>query len=299
MYLRFIYEQYWADFRCCGFDLIVLQHLWAVYGLTSSNQALLYATLCSARSLYDEIIERKPCSKIEIDPYFMSRFLAALQDAIRKDEITECHLCAVGLIARLYIYPSREFRIHLQGFIGILERLLHRQEKATSLELKRLSSPLYAFMLNQLAQQFLHPRMTCAKEALFLRYKAFLTLGRMTVLGIGTTDERILSEIPIQLWSCLRLQRPYDWSDVWQVCISICRRFRIEFSVYCGYYHQLLLGLKGDEESELLNAMELDFEKVLMLPCVQEFLKYVSGIDTYTSDWTVQFRGRWHPIYPE
>jgi len=299
MYLRFIYERYRTNFRSYGFGIIVLQHIWAVYGLTSSNQALLYATLCAARSLYDEIIERKPWSKIEIDPYFMSRFLAALQDAIRKDEITECHLFAVGLIAHLYIHPSREFRIHLQGFIGILERLLHRQEKATSLELERLSSPLYAYLLYQLAGQFSSTRTTCVQEVLFLRYKAFLTLGRMTVPSVGTTDERILSQISIQFGSCVDLQRPYDWNDVSRVRWSIRLRFQIEFSVYCGYYHQLELGLKGDEESELLNAMELDFEKVLMLPCVQEFLEEVSGIDTRTSDWTVQFRGRWPPIYPD
>jgi hypothetical protein len=296
MYLRFIYKEYWADFSCYGFHIIVLQHIWAGYGLASSNQALLYATLCTARALYDHVIERKPR---EIDPYFMSRFLAALQDAIRKDEITECHLFAVGLIADRYLHPSREFWIHLQGFIGILERLLHRQEKATSLELERLSAPLYAFMLNGLAEQFSSTRMTCFQEALFLRYKAFVTLGRMTVPSVGTTDERILSKIPIQFWSCVHLQRPYDWDDVLQACLSIHSRFPIEFSVNCGYYHQLELGLKGDEESELLNAMELDFEKVLILPCVQEFLEYVSGTDTCTSDWTVQFRGRWRPIYPD
>jgi len=297
--------QYWADFdgynSICLYDLdpVVLQHLSTVYGLTSSNQALLYATLCAARCLYDETIECTPWSKFEIDPYFMSRFLAALQDAIRKDEITECHLFAVGLIAELYRHPSREFWIHFQGFMGILERLLHRQEKATSLELERLSSPLYPSMLNRLAERFSFTRMTCVQEALFLRYKAFLTLGRMTVPSVGTTDERILSKIPIQFWSCVHLQRPYDWNDVWQVCWSIHLRFPIEFSVYCGYYHQLELGLKGDEESELLIAMELDFEKVLMLPSVQEFLEYVSGTDTCTSDWTVQFRGRWPPIYPD
>jgi len=298
MYLRFIYEQYRADFRC-NFDLVVLQHLWAVYGLTSSNQAVLYATLCTARAAYDQIIERKPWAKIEIDPYFMSRFLATLQDAIRNDEITKCHLCAVGLIAQLYIHPSREFWIHLQGFISIFERLLHRQEKATSLELEGLSSPLYLFMLNRLARQFSSTGIACAKEALFLKYKAFLTLGRIRGASVGTADERMLSEIPIQLWSCIHWQRPYDWMDVFGVCLSICNRFQIEFSVYCGYYHQLELGVKDDEESELLNIMESDFEKALTLPCVQEFLECVCGTDTCTSDWTVQFRGRWPPIYPD
>jgi len=104
----------------------------------------------------------------------------------------------------------------------------------------------------------------------------------MEVPSVGTTDERLTESLPIKFWSAVHLQRPFSWGDVWYACTGFRSKFRIEFYVYCGYYYQLELGLKGEEESELLNATELEFERVLMLPCVQRFLKSVRGASTCT-----------------
>ena len=298
MYLRWNYERH-RDLKSYDrYEIIILQHLWNVYGLTTPNQSLLYATLCVARRSYEGEIEQKPWTEIQIDPHFMSRFLAALQDAINKDEITECHLFAVGLIAKILYYNGRcdDYRIHFKGILDMLNCLLDRQAKRRNFQSTNLSLQwLYPFILTSLSiWPILHTNgsktnSSFTQEDLFLGYKAFLALGRMEIPSIGTSDDRAPHLLPIKFWSTVHLQRPFMWDDISRLSLDFRAKFRMEFSVHRDYYHQLEWGVRSEEESELLNATELEFEKVLMLPCVQEFLKYVSGANTCTSDGIVQF----------
>jgi len=289
MYLGWYYERFWAQ-KTFDFRSIVLQHLWTVCGLTTPNQSLLYATLCVTRHSYQELVERKTGSEIQIDPHFMSRFLAGLRDAIRKDEITECHLFAVGLITSLSWRLEEEFNIHFTGFIDMLNCLLCRRR---SFQSQSLSLPwLYPFMLHHLSalalllypgEGMLYP------ESLLLTFKGFATLARMEIPSVGSTDDRSLYWLPIKFWSAVQLQRSFIWRDISHLFWAFGARFRMELTLHLEYYHHLKLGLRGLEASDLLNGMALDLEKVLMLPFVQEFLKCVSAASIRTSDWTVEF----------
>jgi len=288
MYLGWYYERFRAqgtfDFQC-----IVLQHLWTVYGLTTPNQSLLYATLCVTRHSYQKLVERKTGSENQIDPHFMSRFLAGLRDAIRKDEITECHLFAVALITSLSFQRYHEFSIHFTGFIDMLNCLYRRR----SFQSQGLSLPLlYPFMLYHLSTLCLllyFGEGLLSPEPQLLIVKAFATLARMEVPSVGSIDDRSLLWLPIKFWPTVHLQRSFMWKDISSLFWEFAIKFRIELTLHREFYHHLQLSPGGLQGSELLNAMVLDLENLLMLPFVQEFLKRVIAASVRTSDWTVEF----------
>ena len=297
MYLGWYYQRS-VTRETFDFRVILLQHLWTVYGVTTPNQPLLYATLCVARHSYQALAERKTGSEIQIHPHFMSRFLAGLRDALRKDEITECHLFAVGLITSVSWRLEQEFSIHFAGLIDMLNCLLYRRRRFQS---QSLSLPwLYPFMLHHLSALDLlfYPRAGMLyPESLLLTFKAFATLAQMEVPSVGSTDDRSLYWLPIKFWPTVQLQRSFIWRDISHLFWAFGAKFRIELTLHLEYYHHLKLGPRGLEASDLLNGMALDLEILLMLPLVQEFLYCVSDESIFAPDWTVPFR-QWFRIYP-
>lgn len=109
---------------CVG---VLLQHLWSEYGSIFSNKSLLYAALAfeSYWNGYSTEIW-SPSGTVEYHS-FKSRFNISLMDAIRTEEISECHFFALFLASQssksgINIFKE-DLAVYQQGMVKVLRFL--------------------------------------------------------------------------------------------------------------------------------------------------------------------------------
>ena len=196
-FLRYLHWEHYGKLHQCV--SVILQHLWSVYGSTFVDKCLLYSALAFSFRCY-------PRSQLKFRSglylTFISRFQASLLTAIRRNEISECHLFAIFLVVEAADNSDdlNFVKEHQQGFLSVLKRVMEIAQNQDP-DIRRSCRLYYLYnyalsLLRRMELLWVHPSPI---ERLSLLWKMHMAAEKLP-LPEHVPDIRAAMGFPARYW---------------------------------------------------------------------------------------------------